>query len=96
MSSVKYKKIEDLLRCKGNSMITFNSLNSNEKEEIIELFILSYNEMKNFGRINYKLKGVITLYKNISKLNNFEEVIMTFNKEISFLLNCYKVFFCFL
>lgn len=73
-------------------MITFNSLSPNEKEEIIELFILSYNEMKNFGRINYKLKGVITLYKNISKLNNFEEVIMTFNKEICFLFNCYKVF----
>lgn len=76
-------------------MITFNSLSSNEKEEIIELFILAYNEMKNFGRVNYKLKGVITLYKNISKLNNFEELIIEFNKEISFLFNCYKVYFRF-
>lgn len=93
MSSIRYKKIEDLLKSKGNYFMFFNSSSTNEKEELIDLFISSYHDMKKFSQTNFKLKGVITLYKNLSRQNRYEDVIQTFNKEIPYLFNCYKVFF---
>lgn len=91
MGKQRYHRIEELLKCKGDYFMTFNSFNFLEKEEIVKDFISAYQELAKNAKMNYKLREIITLYRNISRLCTLEEIINMFNKEFPYLFNCYKV-----
>jgi len=59
----------------------------------MENFLGSYHELMNYSSIIYRLRGVISLYKSITKQEKLEDIIVVLNKEIPCLFNCYKVFY---
>lgn len=87
----RYRKIEELTKCKGDFFTAFNALNFSDREEIVESSVSCFHELMSYSKVNYKLRGVINLYRNITKLSNLEDMIIMINKEIPFLFNCYKV-----
>lgn len=87
----RYRKIEELSKCKGDFFSSFNTLNFVDREEIVENAVACFIELMAYSKINFKLKGVINIYRNISRLSKLEEILLMINRELPFLFNCYKV-----
>lgn len=87
----RYRKIEDLSKCHGDYYTAFNALNFSDREEIVETAVSCFQELMAYSKINFKLRGVMSVYRNIGKLSNLEEIILMLNREIPYLFNCYKV-----
>lgn len=87
----RYRKIEELTKFKGNFFSSFNTLNFADREEIVENAVACFVELMAYTKINFKLKGVINIYRNISKLSKLEDILLMINRELPFLFNCYKV-----